>query len=89
VRVLAAILECLGEKILLKLLGQLQARVNHPQSELTPMATMFFNTILSKLRMMIPIVILFHKGIFYLYGRYYSIGRRIAGLDYAKVNIKH
>ncbi|KAH0956751.1 hypothetical protein HN011_008784 [Eciton burchellii] len=85
VRVSAAILECFGEKMLLQLLGQLQARVNHPQSELTPVAATFLDSILSKLRTMIPIIILFHKGIFYLYGRYYSLGRRIAGLDYAKV----
>jgi len=75
--------------MLLQLLGQLQARVNHPQSELTPVAATFLDSILSKLRTMIPIIILFHKGIFYLYGRYYSLGRRIAGLDYAKVNVKH
>ncbi|EZA47113.1 peroxisome biogenesis factor 10 [Ooceraea biroi] len=85
VRVLAAILECLGERTLLGLLGQLQARVNHPQSELTPAAATFLNASLSKLRMMIPVIILLHKGLFYLYGRYYSLGRRIAGLDHAKV----
>jgi len=75
--------------MLLKLFRQLQARVNHPQSELTPVAATFLNTILSKLCTMIPIIILFHKGIFYLYGRYYSLGRRIAGLDYVKVNVKY
>ncbi|RLU25112.1 hypothetical protein DMN91_003204 [Ooceraea biroi] len=89
VRVLAAILECLGERTLLGLLGQLQARVNHPQSELTPAAATFLNASLSKLRMMIPVIILLHKGLFYLYGRYYSLGRRIAGLDHAKVTITH
>ncbi|XP_050466087.1 peroxisome biogenesis factor 10 [Cataglyphis hispanica] len=85
VRILAAIMECLGEKMLLKLLGQCQAYVNHPHSQLTPTAITFFNTFLSKLRTMIPIIVLFHKGIFYIYGRYYSLGRRIAGLDYTKV----
>ncbi|XP_012215269.2 peroxisome assembly protein 10-B-like [Linepithema humile] len=85
VRVLAAILECFGEKMLLKLLGRLQVHVNHPHSELTPRATVFLNILLSKLRTMIPIIVLFHKGIFYIYGRYYSLGKRIAGLDYAKV----
>ncbi|XP_029666654.1 peroxisome biogenesis factor 10 [Formica exsecta] len=85
VRVLAAILECLGERILLKLLGQCQAYVNHPHSQLTPTAITIFNTFLSKLRTMIPIIVLFHKGIFYIYGRYYSLGRRIAGLDHTKV----
>ncbi|KAL6439727.1 hypothetical protein ACFW04_004052 [Cataglyphis niger] len=85
VRILAAIMECLGEKMLLKLLGQCQAYVNHPHSQLTPTAITFFNTFLSKLRTMIPIIVLFHKGIFYISGRYYSLGRRIAGLDYTKV----
>ncbi|KAL6254579.1 hypothetical protein P5V15_014631 [Pogonomyrmex californicus] len=85
VRILAAILECLGERMLLKLLQQFQAYVNHPHSELTPAAVTFFNTLLSKLRTMIPIIVLFHKGIFYIYGRYYSLGKRIAGLDYTKV----
>lgn len=85
VRVLAVVLECLGERMLLKLLGRLQTCVNHPHSELTPTAITFLNVFLSKLRAMIPILILFHKGIFYIYGRYYSLGRRIAGLDYTKV----
>lgn len=85
VRVLAAILECLGERMLLKLLGQCQAYVNRPDSELTPAAITFFNNFLSKLRTMIPIIVLFHKGIFYIYGRYYSLGRRIVGLDHTKV----
>ncbi|XP_011162420.1 peroxisome biogenesis factor 10 [Solenopsis invicta] len=85
VRVLAAVLECLGERTLLKLLQQLQSYVNHPHRELTPTAITFFNALLSKLRTMIPIIVLFHKGLFYIYGRYYSLGRRIAGLDYTKV----
>ncbi|TGZ49667.1 peroxisome biogenesis factor 10 [Temnothorax curvispinosus] len=85
VRVLAAVLECLGERTLLKLLERLQARVNHPNSELTPAAITFLNTLLSRLRTMIPIIVLFHKGLFYICGRYYSLGRRIAGLDYTKV----
>jgi len=88
VRVLAAILECLGERTLLKLLQQLQAYVNHPHRELTPAAITFLNTLLSKLRTMIPIIVLFHKGLFYICGRYYSLGKRIAGLDYTKVNFK-
>ncbi|KAH0956778.1 hypothetical protein HN011_009700 [Eciton burchellii] len=51
-RVSAAILECFGEKMLLQLLGQLQARAESS-------------------------------------AKYYSLGRRIAGSDYAKVNVKH
>lgn len=86
VRILAAVLECFGERMLLKLLVQLQARVNRPHSELTPSATIFLNTFLSRLCAIIPILILLQKGIFYIYGRYYSLGRRITGLDYAKVN---
>lgn len=83
---LAAILECLGEKMLLKLLRQCQAYINRPHSQLTPTATIFFNTFLTKLRTVIPLIVLFHKGLFYIYGRYYSLGRRIAGLDHTKVN---
>ncbi|XP_029167087.1 peroxisome biogenesis factor 10 [Nylanderia fulva] len=85
VRVLAAILECLGERMVLKLLGQCQAYVNRPHSELTPTAITFLNNFLSKLRTMIPVIVLFHKGIFYIYGRYYSLGQRIVGLDHTKV----
>ncbi|KAL0124201.1 hypothetical protein PUN28_006198 [Cardiocondyla obscurior] len=85
VRILAAVLECLGERTLLKLLQQLQIYVNRPSSKLTPAAISFFNTLLSRLHTIIPIIVLFHKGMFYIYGRYYSLGRRIAGLDYTKV----
>ncbi|XP_011868604.1 PREDICTED: peroxisome biogenesis factor 10 [Vollenhovia emeryi] len=85
VRVLAAVLECLGEKALLKLLRHLQAYVNDPRRQLTPAAVTFLNTLLSRLCTMIPIIVLLHKGMFYIYGRYYSLGRRIAGLDYTKV----
>lgn len=85
---LAAVLECLGERMLLKLLLQLQTYVNDPGSKLTPAAMTFLNTFLSKLRTMISIIVLFHKGMFYIYGRYYSLGKRIAGLDYTKVNFK-
>lgn len=89
VRILAAILECLGERMLLKLLGQCRIYVNRPHSQLTPTAITFFNTFLTKLHTMIPIIVLFHKGLFYIYGRYYSLGRRIAGLDHTKVNSKN
>lgn len=75
--------------MLLKLINQLQVRINHPCSELTPRAIIFLNSFLSKLRTAIPILVLLHKGIFYIYGRYYSLGRRMAGLDYAKVMFKH
>ncbi|XP_076761706.1 peroxisomal biogenesis factor 10 [Xylocopa sonorina] len=84
-RVLAVVLECFGEKALLKLLKKLELLVNHPNSELTPTATILLNSFISKMYTMIPIIILFHKGLFYMFGRYYSLGRRIAGVDYAKV----
>ncbi|KAG7208335.1 hypothetical protein KM043_014571 [Ampulex compressa] len=84
-RILAAILECFGEKMLLSLLARLQASINHPHSELTPAAVQLLNVALSNLRTMIPIFILIHKGLFYIYGRYYSLGKRITGVDYAKV----
>ncbi|XP_032690509.1 peroxisome biogenesis factor 10 [Odontomachus brunneus] len=85
VRILAIILEIFGERILLKLLRHLQARVNEPDNELTPEAVTFLNIFLFKLRAIVPLFILFHKGIFYIYGRFYSWGRRITSLDYAKV----
>ncbi|XP_053989990.1 peroxisome biogenesis factor 10, partial [Hylaeus volcanicus] len=84
-RVLSVILECLGEKALLKILKRLQASVNHPHSELTPVAVTFLNSFISKMSTMLPIFILIHKGLFYMYGRYYSLGKRLTGIDYAKV----
>ncbi|XP_015599609.1 putative peroxisomal biogenesis factor 10 [Cephus cinctus] len=84
-RVLAILLECFGEQILLKMLEKLQTSVNHPQSELRPEAINCINKLLSGLRATIPIFILAHRGLFYIYGRYYSLGRRVAGIDYAKV----
>ncbi|XP_014209885.1 peroxisome biogenesis factor 10 [Copidosoma floridanum] len=83
-RVIAAILECFGEQMLMRLLEKLQVKINRPDSDLMPQAKAFLNTFLSKLRMVLPIFILVHKGLFYIYGRYYSIGRRLTGVDYLK-----
>ncbi|XP_020298893.1 peroxisome biogenesis factor 10 isoform X2 [Pseudomyrmex gracilis] len=85
VRIFGAILEYLGEEILLTLVEQCQAHVNHSHNNLTSTAITFLNLFLSKLHIMTPIIILFHKGIFYINGRYYSLGRRITRLDYSKV----
>ncbi|XP_033213490.1 peroxisome biogenesis factor 10-like [Belonocnema kinseyi] len=84
-RILAAILECFGEQAFLRILLRLQASINHPHSELTPAAVAFFNSLLSKLRAAVPLLILAHRGLFYIFGRYYSLGKRIAGVDYAKI----
>lgn len=84
-RVLAAILECFGEQAFLKILERLQTSVNNPRNELTPTAVKFLNTFLSKLRAIVPLLILAHRGLFYVFGRYYSIGKRLSGVDYAKV----
>ncbi|XP_025159754.1 peroxisome biogenesis factor 10 isoform X2 [Harpegnathos saltator] len=84
-RILAIMLEIFGERILLKLLRQLQAQVNEPDNQLTTEAVTFLNIFLFKLRATVPILVLFHKGIFYIYGRFYSWGRRITDLDYAKI----
>ncbi|CAL7939055.1 unnamed protein product [Xylocopa violacea] len=84
-RVLAVVLECFGEIALLRLLKRLELLVNHPNSNLTPTATILLNSFISKMCTMIPIIILFHKGLFYMFGQYYSLGKRIAGVDYAKV----
>ncbi|XP_015112351.1 peroxisome biogenesis factor 10 [Diachasma alloeum] len=84
-RVLAAVLECFGERGLLTLLEKLKKSVNHPHSELQPEAVIFLNSLIDRLKTAIPLMILIHKGLFYIYGRYYSWGRRLTGVDYAKV----
>lgn len=84
-RILAALLECLGEQLFLKLLERLQVSINNPQNELTPSAVKFLNIFLTKLRAIVPLLILAHRGLFYLFGRYYSLGKRLSGVDYAKV----
>nr|XP_034181900.1 peroxisome biogenesis factor 10 [Osmia lignaria] len=84
-RVVAVILECFGEKTLLKLLKKLELSINHPHSQLTPTAVLFLNSFISKICSLIPTFIVVHKGLFYLFGQYYSLGKRIAGIDYAKV----
>ncbi|KAJ8665203.1 hypothetical protein QAD02_006865 [Eretmocerus hayati] len=84
-RVFTVLLECFGEQILLRLLDRLQIHVNRSDNELTPQARSFLNVFLSKSRRMIPIIILVHRGLFYIFGRYYSLGRRLTGLDYVKV----
>ncbi|XP_078036438.1 peroxisomal biogenesis factor 10 [Augochlora pura] len=84
-RVVAVILECFGEQALLKILKKLQTKINHPHNTLTPEAVTFLNAFIGKLCNMIPIFILIHKGVFYMYGRYYSLGKRLTGIDYAKV----
>ncbi|XP_066581442.1 peroxisome biogenesis factor 10-like [Prorops nasuta] len=84
-RVLAALLECFGERVIFKLLQKLQQHINHSKTQLTPEATLLLNKCLLKLQAFVPIIILFHKGLFYLNGRYYSLGRRLMGIDYVKV----
>ncbi|XP_058796349.1 peroxisome biogenesis factor 10-like isoform X2 [Phymastichus coffea] len=84
-RVIAAILECFGEQMLIKILEKLQITINKPSNELTPQAKLFLNTLLVKLRNVLPILILVHRGLFYMYGRYYSISKRITGVDYVKI----
>lgn len=84
-RVISVILECFGEKALLKILKRLQLSINHPHSELTPAALSFLNSFVTKLCNMIPIFILIHRGLFYTFGRYYNLGKRLTGIDYAKV----
>lgn len=84
-RLLAVILECFGEKALIRLLKQLELSINHPHSKLTPTTVIFLNSFISKMYTIIPVFILLHKGLFYIFGRYYSLSKRIAGIDYAKV----
>ena len=67
------------------MLKKLELSVNHPYSKLTPAAITFLNSCITKMYTMIPIFILVHKGLFYMFGQYYSLGKRAARIDYAKV----
>ncbi|XP_043283516.1 peroxisome biogenesis factor 10 [Venturia canescens] len=87
-RILSALLECFGEQGLIRILERLRVSINNPDSQLRPEAILFFNKFISKLKAGIPVFVLLHKGLFYIYGRYYSLGKRIAGVDYAKVQGK-
>ncbi|KAK2583046.1 hypothetical protein KPH14_009084 [Odynerus spinipes] len=84
-RIMAMILEYFGERTLLKGLIVLQKRVNDPKSQLTPQAIILLNSLLSRLRLIIPLLVLIHKGLFYMFGRYYTLGKRLTKIDYAKV----
>ncbi|KAK0173798.1 hypothetical protein PV328_006943 [Microctonus aethiopoides] len=84
-RVLGVILEVFGEQGLINLLERLRKSINNDKNGMKPEAVIFFNAALNKFKIAIPIVILFHKSLFYMYGHYYSLGRRVAGVNYAKV----
>lgn len=71
--------------MLLKILAKLQVVVNKPGNDLTPQAKFFLNTFLVKLRNVLPVLILAHRALFYIHGRYYSISRRLVGIDYVEV----
>lgn len=81
------ILEYFGERTLLKGLGVLQRYVNDPRNQLTEQSVKLFNLILTRLQSIIPLLVLSHKGFFYISGRYYSLGKRLTKIDYAKVNL--
>lgn len=81
------ILEVFGEQGLIKILERLKKTINKPESKLKPEAASFINITLDRLKIAIPMMILLHKSLFYLYGHYYSLGRRVAGVEYAKVVI--
>jgi len=85
-RVLGALLEFFGEQGLIKILERLRVAVNNPRNQLRPEAATFLNKLITRLKIGIPLLILVHKGLFYTFGRYYSLGKRIAGVDYAKVH---
>lgn len=84
-RVLAVLLECFGEQAFLKILDRLSATVNDPRSELTPEAVSAISYLLTKLKTVVPIVIQAHRGLFYIFGSYYSLGKRLTGINYLKV----
>lgn len=78
-------LECLGEQALIKILDRLLVSVKNPKNELTPDAVSLLNSLLTRIRNIIPIAILAHRGLFYIFGRYYSLGKRLTGVNYIKV----
>jgi peroxin-10 len=80
-------LECFGQQMLMKILENLQNTINAPDNNLKPQARSFLNIFLSKLRAILPTLIMIHRGLFYIFGKYYSIGRRLTGIEYVKVNI--
>ncbi|KAI4485066.1 hypothetical protein M0802_012807 [Mischocyttarus mexicanus] len=84
-RIMAMILEYFGERTLLRGLGLLQRYVNDSGTRLTEQSVKLLNLILSRLQSIIPLLILIHKSIFYISGRYYSLGKRLTKIDYAKV----
>ncbi|XP_014601896.1 PREDICTED: peroxisome biogenesis factor 10-like [Polistes canadensis] len=84
-RIMAVILEYFGERTLLRGLGLLQRYVNDSGNQLTEQSVKLFNLILSRLQSIIPLLILIHKSIFYISGRYYSLSKRLTKIDYAKV----
>ncbi|XP_034944564.1 peroxisome biogenesis factor 10 [Chelonus insularis] len=84
-RVVGLVLELFGERMLINILEVIQKHVNKPDSELRPEAVTLLNKIFNKLKVFIPISIFIHKSLFYFSGRYYSFGRRLTGIDYAKV----
>nr|XP_050853133.1 peroxisome biogenesis factor 10-like [Vespula vulgaris]XP_050853134.1 peroxisome biogenesis factor 10-like [Vespula vulgaris]XP_050853135.1 peroxisome biogenesis factor 10-like [Vespula vulgaris]XP_050853136.1 peroxisome biogenesis factor 10-like [Vespula vulgaris]XP_050853137.1 peroxisome biogenesis factor 10-like [Vespula vulgaris]XP_050853138.1 peroxisome biogenesis factor 10-like [Vespula vulgaris]XP_050853139.1 peroxisome biogenesis factor 10-like [Vespula vulgaris]XP_050853140.1 per len=84
-RIISMILEYFGERTLLKGLDVLQRYVNDPCNQLTEQSVKLFNWILTTLQSIIPLLILIHKGFFYISGRYYSLGKRLTKIDYAKV----
>ncbi|XP_035718898.1 peroxisome biogenesis factor 10-like [Vespa mandarinia] len=84
-RIISMILEYFGERMLLKELGVLQRYINDPRNQLTEQSVKLFNLILTRLQSIIPLLVLIHKGFFYISGRYYSLGKRLTKIDYAKV----
>lgn len=75
--------------MLLKLLEKLQRKINHPQSNLKPSAKVFLSASVHRLGKSLPVLILLHRALFYLSGRYYTLGRRATGIDLAKVQMKN
>ena len=71
--------------MILKLIDKMQCKINKPNNDLTSEAKSFLNFTLNKMRSILPLLILVHRGFFYIYGKYYSIGRRVTGVDYIKV----
>ncbi|XP_012277518.1 peroxisome biogenesis factor 10 [Orussus abietinus] len=88
-RITSVMLECFGEWILLDFLERLRKSIHHPQYKLTQKAKTFFDKLLSGLRLVVPTLIFTHRGLFYIFGRYYSLGKRLTSIDYVKVYGRH
>ncbi|XP_011497870.1 PREDICTED: peroxisome biogenesis factor 10 [Ceratosolen solmsi marchali] len=85
VRIMSAILDYFGEEILIKIFKKLQITVNKNDCNLKSETKLFLSMFINKLCIVLPTLTMVHRGLFYIFGRYYSIGRRVTRIDYVKI----